>query len=329
MAHIAPAAVDGPDVTAAPTTPARAVVPARRRSRTTDPVPYDFRRPLTLSREHARHLEMAFQRFARLWGTQLTARLRALSQVTFEDLALMPYDEYVGGLPTPTGLFLCTVEAPRGTALLQVPVPGTLVWVDYLFGGTGRGDDREDRELTEIETTVVREVLDHALGDLGYAFAAIMPLALSVRSVQYNPQFVQAVAASDAVLVATFGLRVGDRLDTATLMLPADPLMNALRAPDQGPTGDDGAAAAARTARADLERATLEVPVDVVVRCTPRTVHPRDVVGLAVGDVLPLSHPAGSPLEVVVEDVVLAHAAAGSHGARLACQVVSVEENFA
>ena len=82
-------------------------------------------------------------------------------------------------------------------------------------------------------------------------------------------------------------------------------------------------------ARADLERATLEVPVEVAVRCTPRTLHPRDVVDLAVGDVLPLSHPASRPLEVVVDGVVLAHAAAGTHGSRLACQVVSVEEKSA
>jgi len=309
-----------------PSLPATAV---RRRARAVEPVPYDFRRPLTLSREHARHLSMALQRFARLWGTQLTARLRALVQVTFDDVTLVTYDEHVGGLPTPTALFVCTVEQPRGTAVLQLPVATTLVWVDYLFGGTGLGDDREGRELTEIETTVVGDLLAHALGDLAYTFAAIMPLELSVRSVQYNPQFVQAVAATDAVLSARFTLRVGeDRVDTATLMLPAEPVLAALRA-EQRPEGDEPSRERVVQDRADLERATLEAPVEVAVRCTPRTVHPRDVVDLTVGDVLPLSHPASRPLEVVVDGVVLAHAAAGTHGSRIACQVVSVEENHA
>ncbi|MCC2334163.1 flagellar motor switch protein FliM [Cellulomonas wangsupingiae] len=309
-----------------PSLPATAV---RRRARTVEPVPYDFRRPLTLSREHARHLSMALQRFARLWGTQLTARLRALVQVTFDDVTLVTYDEHVGSLPTPTALFVCTVEQPRGTAVLQLPVATTLVWVDYLFGGTGLGDDREGRELTEIETTVVGDLLAHALGDLAYTFAAIMPLELSVRSVQYNPQFVQAVAATDAVLSARFTLRVGEeRVDTATLMLPAEPVLAALRA-EQRPEGDEPSRERVVRDRADLERATLEAPVEVAVRCTPRTVHPRDVVDLTVGDVLPLSHPASRPLEVVVDGVVLAHAAAGTHGSRIACQVVSVEENHA
>ena len=59
----------------------------------------------------------------------------------------------------------------------------------------------------------------------------------------------------------------------------------------------------------------------------PEVIHPRDVVHLAVGDVLPLSHPSTEPLDVVVDGVVLARAAAGSHGSRLACRVVTVEEN--
>lgn len=312
-----------------PSSPAATHASARRRSRPAVPVPYDFRRPLTLSREHARHLSMAQQRFARLWGTQLTARLRALVQVTFDDVALVTYDEHVASLPMPTALFVCTVDQPRGTAILQLPLATTLVWVDYLFGGTGIGDDREGRELTEIETTVVRDVLTPALADLAYTFASIMPLQLSLRSVQYNPQFVQAVAATDAVLVARFTMRIGEtRTDTVSLMLPAEPVLAALRA-EQGVEGDEQARRRAEVARAELERATLEAPVDVAVRCTPRIVHPRDVIDLQVGDVLPLSHPASRPLEVVVEDVVLAHAAAGTHGSRLACQVVSVEENHA
>ena len=218
-------------------TAAPSATSARSRRRSGAPVPYDFRRPLTLSRDNARHLSMALQRFARLWGTQLTARLRALVQVTFEDVALVTYDEHVASLPTPTALLVCTVEQPRGTAIVQLPLATTFVWVDYLFGGTGIGDDREGRELTEIETTVVRDLMTPAFADLAYTFAPIMPLRLAMRSVQYNPQFVQAAAATDAVLSARFVLRIGEkRADVVTLMLPAEPVLAPMRA-EQNPEG--------------------------------------------------------------------------------------------
>lgn len=43
-----------------------------RRQRSGQPEAYDFRRPMTLAREHGRVFEMAFETFARQWGTQLT-----------------------------------------------------------------------------------------------------------------------------------------------------------------------------------------------------------------------------------------------------------------
>ncbi|WP_235915663.1 flagellar motor switch protein FliM [Puerhibacterium puerhi] len=307
----------------------RPVSRGARLAPTSEPVPYDFRRPLTMSRDHARHLEMAFERFGRQWATQLTARLRAVTEVVLEGVALRPYDEYVAALPAPTAVVVCAVGDTRSSAVLQLPLPMTLVWIDYLFGGTGRGDDRQDRELTEIEVTLLRGLLDHALADLPYAFASVMPLELEFRSIQYNPQFVQAIGASEPVVVATFSLRVGERADTATFMLPAEMLLTALRGAENGDGRTEADRRAAAAARADLDAAVHHVPVEVAVRFAPVTVQPRDVVALQVGDVVPLSHPSSQPLDVVVDDVVLARAAVGSHGSRLACKVVTVEERNA
>jgi flagellar motor switch protein FliM len=304
----------------------RTRAPSSWRQRAAEPEPYDFRRPLTLARDHARQMEIVSQRFARMWGTQLTARLRATCSVAFEGLALMPYEEYIASLPQPTGVVLCQMEPSRQTALVQIPVSTMLVWVDYLFGGTGRGDDREGRELTDIEFTVVRDLLQLALDDLHYAFSPLMSTTLTVKSVQYSPQFVQAVGAGDAVLVPSFTLHAGDRVDAATLMLPAETVFQAMRDQQGAATLGDDERQALAEARQQLESAVGEVPMDVAVRFTPLTVHPREVVNLAVGDVLPLVHPASAPLAVVVDGVELAHAAAASHGSRLVCQVVAVEE---
>lgn len=315
-------------VTVPDTLPAR-TVPAQRRGRAAQPEAYDFRRPLTLPRDHARALEMAFERFGRQFGNQLTARLRAITYLTLDHLNLRTYDEYINRTPTPTAMVMCTVTHTRQTAILQLPVQATMVWIDYLFGGNGRGDDREGRELTDIELSLVKDLLEHSLSDLEYAFSGLASLALTVGGIQYNPQFVQAAAAGDAVLVASFTLRVGEHQHILTLMLPADVMLAKLRATEgPGALSEDERAAAALTA-AEIERAMQDVPVELAVRFSPVVVHPRDVIDLAVGDLLPLSHPSTDLLDVVVDGVVLARAAAGSNGSRLACRVVIVEENQA
>ncbi len=303
----------------------RTTAPSSWRQRAAEPEPYDFRRPLTLARDHARQLEIVSQRFARMWGTQLTARLRANCSVSYEALALLPYEEYVASLPQPTGMVLCHMEPTRQTALVQMPVSTMLVWVDYLFGGTGRGDEREGRELTDIEFTVVRDLLQMALDDMHYAFNPVLSTTLSVKSVQYSPQFIQAAGAGDAVIVVSFTLHAGDRDDPATLMLPAESVLQAMRDAASVSRGEAELAALA-AARAELEVAVAEVPLDVAIRFDPLVVHPREVVDLAVGDVLPLVHPTSHPLAVVVDGIELAHATAGSQGSRLVCQVVAVEE---
>ena len=319
FAHASPGTADGQAVTvadlAAPT----------RRKRSGVPETYDFRRPMTLAREHARVLEMAFETYARQWGTQLTSRLRVVANVTLESVEMQSYDEYVGALPAMTTMVLCGVEPGRSTAVLQLPLDVTMVWIDHLLGGPGAPLGVE-RELTEIEWHLFRELLQHALRDLSYAFAAVCPLDVTVRAVQYNPQFVQAVAASEPVIVTTFALRVADRQATASLMVPADALLGTLRAGEVLDNRTPEEVAAHRRALAQVTEQVLGVPVDVAVRFAPLAVSAHDVAGLRPGVVVPLRHRADAPLDVVVGDVPLATAAIGSSGSRLACLVVTSEE---
>lgn len=300
-------------------------MPARRK-RSTTPEVYDFRRPMTLAREHGRVLEMAYETYTRQWGTLLTSRLRVVTHVTLESLEMRSYDEYVRSLPDMTVMVLCSVEQARTTAVMQLPIGSAMVWVDYLLGGPGLVVGQPEREFTEIEWHLVRDLLQQALGDLTYAFAAVCPLDVAVRSVQYNPQFVQAAAASEPVIVASFELSVADHTSTATLMIPADVLLGSLRAGEQL---DSRSAEEVREHDLALSRIAdqvQEVPVSVSVRFSSLMVSALGINRLEVGDVVPLRHPVDKPLDVVVGDVVLARAAIGSNGSRLACLVVTSEE---
>lgn len=297
-----------------------------RRKRSGVPELYDFRRPMTLAREHARALEMAFETFARQWGTLLTSRLRVVAHVSLDSVEMRSYDEYVRSLPAMTTVVLCSVDQGRSTAVLQLPLDTTMLWVDYLLGGPGLVGRVPERELTEIEWQLVREVLGHAVGDLSYAFASVCPLEVAVRSVQYAPQFVQAAAASEPVIVATFTMEVGSQTTTATFMAHAEMLLASLKAAEESDNRSVDEVREHQRSLALMAEQVQDVPVSVGVRFTPQTVTPADVVDLQVGDVVPLRHRADTPLDVVIGDVVLARAALGSNGSRLACLVVS-EEN--
>jgi len=281
---------------------------------------YDFRRPTTLAREHSRVLELAFETFARQWGTQLTAKVRVLSQVTCDHVIMRTYDEYASSLPATTAMVLCPVAGFSAKAVIQFPAAAALSWVSHMLGGSGTTSAPE-RTFTQIEQALVRRLMDDALEDLRYCLASVLVAPITVGGIQYNSQFAQAAATADLMIVATFSMRVGESTATATLALPADTLL-----PQLGETNPTTSPAN----HAELLQAQLaSVPVDVSLQLTPIRVLPSVILGLAVGDVLPIPHSKHRPLDVVVDGQPLARAAVGSNGSRLACIVIDTEETFA
>ena len=278
---------------------------------------YDFSRPTTLARDHARVLELAFETFARQWGTQLTAQVRVISQVTCEQVLMCGYDEYAASLPATTTMVLCPVEGLEAQAVIQFPSSAALSWVAHMLGGTGIPAPPE-RPFTQIEQALVRRLMDDALEDLRYSLGGLLTQPISVGAIQYNSQFAQAAATADLMIVATFVIRVGDKTSAATLAIPAEALLPQLGEPGPVPS---------QTAAVDLLRAQLGwVPVDVSLRLTHARVLPSAILALTVGDVLPIPHPTHRPLDVVVDGRTLARAAVGSTGSRLACIIIDTED---
>ncbi len=277
---------------------------------------YDFRRPTTLAREHSRVLELAFETFARQWATQLTAKVRVLSQVTCEQVAMQTYDEYAAGLPATTAMVLCELDgyAPKG--VIQFPTTAALSWVNSMLGGSGV--PTIERTFTQIEHALVRRLMDDALEDLRYSLGSLLVASIAVDAIQYNSQFAQAAATSELMIVSTFSIRVGESNATATVALPAVALLPQLGETNPTSTTDN--------ARELVTAQLAHVPVEVSLRLTPAMVKPNLILGLAVGDLLPLPHPQHRPFDVAVGGQSVAGAALGANGSRLACVIVSTED---
>ncbi|UNK46812.1 flagellar motor switch protein FliM [Arthrobacter sulfonylureivorans] len=279
---------------------------------------YDFRRPTTLAREHSRVLELAFETFARQWGTQLTAKVRVICTVTSEQVQMQTYDEYAASLPASTAMVLCALDDITGKAVLQFPTKAAMTWVDHMLGGNGT-HNYPDRKFTQIEQALVSRLMEDALEDLRYSLGSLLTTPISLDQIHYNSQFAQAAATNDLMIVATFEIRVGDLSAPATVAIPAEVLLTQLR--------DSFALSSPANARKLLETQLVQIPVDVSLQFAPMRVRPGQVLDLSVGDLLPLPHPQHRPLDVAINGECLAHAAVGANGNRLAGVIVTTEEN--
>ena len=301
---------------------ASATAPAGKRARRkSGPQPFDFRRPSKFSRDHARALQIVNETFARQFTTILSTTLRSVSQVSVASIDHVSYDEYIRSSPDTSFLAILNVDPLPGAAILQLPLGIVMATIDRLLGGNGEGN-QPARALTDIESTLMRQLLVRVLRELDYAFESLSKVTTSIVQLEFNPQFAQVAAPSDMVVVATFDIRIGGKEAPATLCLPFTALQPVLeQVTGHALFADRKGTDAEESARA-MTRGLSGVPVDVAVRFDPVTLTSSDILNLRVGDVLPLRHPVNAPLAVCAADSTCAVAVPGSKGRRLAFMIV-------
>ncbi len=276
---------------------------------------YDFQRPTTLGRESLRALGLAFENFSRQWATQLTAMTHAVAHVELESVEVERYGEYADALPEQTALVLLKVADLASRAVLQVDQDIALGWVGRMLGGNA-SLQAPSRAFTPIESAILGRLIGYLLEDLAYSLGPLIDGPLSIDNIQYSAQMAQAAHTGEFVLVARFAVAIGETIAPTTIAIPLDGL------------GDpDGPAISKASAGSNRTKVQLApVPVSLSLQLLPATVGPADILGLAEGDLIRLPHPQHRPLDVAVDGVTVAGAAVGANGSRLACVVVSLEE---
>jgi flagellar motor switch protein FliM len=283
------------------------------------PTPYDFRRPIKLSREHVRTLQIAFETYARSCGTLLTTRLRVVSSVTLASIEQLNYDEYVASLANPTVIAVVTIDPLPGTVLMEFSSSAAMTAIDHMLGGPG--GPQPERPLTEVEMPLLRGLLERMLSELRYGFETLVDIAPKLKEIEYNAQFLRAHQPGDAVVIASLEMKIGTEECVASICLPFNTILPVLErqetielTPAERMVRD--------SAHRNLTAGLSAAPIDVAVRFQPIRMRTDDIVDLRPGDVVPLGHPTSLPLEVTVNETVFAHAVPGNQGARLACLVV-------
>jgi len=261
--------------------------------------PYDFRRPTKLSRDHVRALQMCYETYARRVTTLLTSGLRQLCQVNLVAIEHQSYEEY----------------------MFEFSVPTALACVDYLLGGPG--GDQPTRQLTDLESGLLRNLIDQMLSVLRYAVEPTIGLDPKLRAIEFNPQFVQAAGASDGVIVGSFQMRVGNQVCVSTLCVPFASLLPRLQVGKEGRAQTAAEQQSQRQAAQQVRAALGNVPVEVALSFQPVQLTPNQIVRLEPGDVINLRHRVTTPLTVQSGGITFAHALAGRQGSRLAGLVVS------
>ena len=309
------------DTTATEEPTAKPAAPAVRKRRG-QPKLYDFRRQSTLSRDHVRTMQIVQETFARGFTTVLASQLRSVTSVTITAIEQRSYDEYVRWLPNPNLLTMLSLAPLSGAAILQIPLEIAYCTVEMLMGGSGDGNQPE-RPLTDLELGLMRGIIDNALPELRYALEPVVATEPKIMSQESNPQYAQIAAPTDMVIVVSYEIKIENVTGIASLCIPFSSLQPHLEALSASSLYGNLSSANRAENQARLHMHLGETPVSVSAQFRPVEVLARHIVGLKVGDVLPLSHPLDEPLTLIVDQTPTHNARIGRRNRHMAVLIDS------
>src|SRR5699024_4371449 len=125
--------------------------------------PYDFRRPVRLSKEYLSTISMVLEDFAKISVNQLSTKLRRQVNMNMMSIEQVSFDEFVHSVPKFTLLGTMTSEPQNGVQIIEVNPSISMQMVEILFGREEAGtyvENTNKDEFTDIELAVLEEVID-------------------------------------------------------------------------------------------------------------------------------------------------------------------------
>jgi flagellar motor switch protein FliM len=241
---------------------------------------------LELGRQEASGLQRKLLRSVHeAFGRALTASLSTFLQseivVSLGQIELVEAAEFRDTLSSPTCLITLKLFPRQEQMILHFDLPTVLGLLELLLGGTGSPLPTESRELTEIEWSLLEEVVRVLVRALGEAWQSLVAVEFEVQSLGSDPT---ALSCPDPALVKIgFALESGQRTGSFELVFPRALFGEA------GPSAEQREVTAVEPDQADFERnlGLLEnAQVELEVRLQGPTLAVTELLALQAGHVI-------------------------------------------
>lgn len=183
--------------------------------------PYDFRRPDRIAKDQLRAIHLLHDNFARSLGSSLSAYLRAYVIVNLVSVEQLSFVEFSQCLPSPTCIVSLNMRPFDGNAILELNPTMVFPILEMLLGGSGKNPQQMDREITEIEQSILDGVFRIILHDLQDAWAPISSIRFSIDARETEPQLLQILAPNEAVVAVSMEIRIGEVSGMMNLGIPS------------------------------------------------------------------------------------------------------------
>lgn len=260
--------------------------------------PYDFRRPDRIAKDQLRAIHLLHDNFARNLASSLSAYLRAYVMVNLVSVEQLSFLEFSQCLPSPTCLVALGMRPYDGNAILELNPTMVFPILEMLLGGSGRSPYRADREVTEIEQSILDGVFRIILHDLRESWAPISNINFAIEKHETEPQLLQILAPNEAVVAIGIEIRIGEVAGMMNLAIPSIIIKMLRQRFDQ-----QWSVRKSESTEEDRERMLRLLKrgtLNMDARIQGLTLTASDLMGLEAGDVVMLDYEVGRPQDLLI-----------------------------
>jgi flagellar motor switch protein FliM len=284
---------------------------------------YDLNHQEAVDRARLRRLHPVFDAVAHRMAGSLTGNLRRPVRVTVVGFEQAPWEEHAAAMEDPTFLASASVIGPDGRFVLHLPVELVLALVDVQLGGEG-GAQPERLTLTDIEHALAGSLVEDLFAVLPTAFDAFVDLGIGVVQTLRSSIYLKFGRPGEMCLLVELRLDIDDAPErTLHLCIPLTVLHPILEAFERLQHAEGRELPSGSTT---AQQRLLEVPVDLAVAYPSIGLTPTELLGLRVGDVIPLHQDKEETPshDVVVGGVLFGRGVLVEQGKRLACTITNL-----
>jgi flagellar motor switch protein FliM len=284
--------------------------------------PYDFRHPEKLSKEQLRGLQIIQQGVSSALAAAFSSRLRSPVECRLTSLERGIYEEYVAHIGVQAIVAIIGMTPLTGYAVAAFGVDVAYGIIDRLLGGKGKHPRRAlDRDLTEIETALIRHVGSDIAKSLVDPWGRVTDLTPEVTELALGPQVLHAIPPTEFVITAWYEVRFAEQVGVVSLCFPLTVLEQILpKLTGQTLFEHRPLRELAEDVRVRHDH-LMPMRVPVTVTLGEAMVAASDLAALEPGDVLVLDHKVVDPLRLSVGNCERFAGSPGIRGRRVALQI--------
>jgi flagellar motor switch protein FliM len=291
-----------------------------------DAKPFEVGHPSSSS-PRFRTLRTVHERYATALATALSAFLRSDFQASLRDLSVQTRGGFQSTLPSPTCLMVFRLHPRNERMYLHLNCATVFGLMELLLGGKSGPDPVNPRNLTEIEWSLLEEIVRVMMRPLGEAWQLFATVEFEVESLVSEPGLLERndpdQPPTQPMIRLELALEYGEQTGVLELVVPQS-LFDAAGESEQKSQGE-GSDPEARQKAVRQKMALLEdASVTLDVRLDGPLLPVADLMNLKRGQVIMLDYPLDQPLRGVVNGAVSLEGSVVSSGGKRAFHVAAL-----